>query len=295
MRPTFLSLAALLGATLLHADLFAQQVGVSERPAPASIAVMVLLGPDMNVTRIGTTVFGNDRWTVRTPDDALATAVYKGIESHLISERRYSIKRISVDQTRLPAVSELAYKGATRFFGASLSDVEPEIKRDIAACACDAVLVVTGSRGEVDPNSGIQHASITWLARAFNDEVRLSMVVAKVHLFLVDPRTGATYSSARNSTDQGTILHGARNPPSAWPPKETSLTSEQLNIALNSLIADVRNTVRRPLFEFGLLPSCTEYFYDVTYPPSVHNRRDVDPPPPRPVAPPGSESGWCSQ
>lgn len=260
-----------------------------------TLGVLILGGHEIELARVGAMVFWNKRSVVAAPDDALAEAAFQEIQSQLSQEQRLSVSRVPVNADVLPKLAEKAFAGATGFFGPSIAALKEDLAPYRSTCQCDALLVLATSRGQMDPNSNQTFKGFAWVGfSAFNDEVRKSAAVAYVKLFLIDAATGDVLGAWGNSTDEGTILHSVPVTSDQWPKEMNALASESWPDLVSAFRMELRKTLRRPLFRFGLKPSCGIHFYEVDNPPiSRNSSQNPFAPTSPPTLPDGAHPSKC--
>jgi hypothetical protein len=264
-------LAALLTLLPLHA------VAANElAPRTQRLGVLVLTGHEVELARVGALVFGNKRAFVAAADEALSEAVFQTLSAELEKEQRFELKRLQAPKEHYRQLAEAAYQGARGFFGASLGDAQADIAKYAQACDCDALLVVSSARGQLDGSSNQFFKGPAWVAYSgLGDEAKKTQVAAYLMLFLVDPASGKVVKTAANAPDAHMVPHSVPVAASAWPKEMAAIEPEQWPALVNAFRSDLAATLRRPLFKLGLRPSCGLHYHQIDNPPSRHPSQDT--------------------
>jgi hypothetical protein len=259
------------------------------------IGIAVLIGHELELARVGAMVFWNKRADVPVTTDRLSDVVYHETERQLLAERRYKVKRVQVS---LSSVGPLADKLRERHSGLLNPLPEragPELDEIRAACDCDTLLFVVGQRGQTNAMSNQSFRSIAWVAQSgLGKDAVNTAVAAFAMLYLYDAKAGTLLQKSPPIIGSAGPYSPSKVAPSEWPAEMSGLTERQWSNVERALALGLSLNQRVPLYHIGLRPSCTRFVYDLTYPPSHRSRREVDPAPPLPEMPQGSDPAWCT-
>ncbi len=140
-RLSFLAAAAMLWCCIT--------VGANEVVASARrVAVAVWVGHELNLQRSGALVFGNERGKVAVVGDELASMVYEAVSRELAQERRFSIRRVTLEPHELRGLGSKAAEGSTGVWRRSIDHMSAELTQALARCECDVMLVVAEGASE---------------------------------------------------------------------------------------------------------------------------------------------------
>ena len=188
LRLLGVSVGIVLGPMLLgHGPIgsLAQAQETARAPTPQRIGVLVLAGHEVRLLQIGVLVFGNAYGQAPAPDGRLADAIYAAVQADLEREPTQRVGRVPVPWVDLQRLSPLAHAGSSSFWGPSLSEIQGDLVRLAAGCACDTLLVLTTPVQAEVLGTNQTARGVTWI----RTPGRQGLLVP-LRMFVVDPATG---------------------------------------------------------------------------------------------------------
>jgi len=253
-----------------------------------TVGVLVLAGDQLEVARIGMTVFGNKRVVVAAPDGAMTQLAFDEIRAELDLEQRFEIRQVPVqrdDRVRLAKQGADASQGV---LGPQWKLLAVELAPYRKACACDALLVALPAYNTPFYGSNQSAAGFWWAGYSrFSEDVHHSSAIVNLWLLLVDPATGDVVASGMAAA----APWGWRVPPEHWPKSTDEVPADAWPVLYQAFRGQLPHKLRHPLYEVGLRPSCTMYFLEM-YP--VAQTPDAFPPDP-PQLPAGADPAKCEK
>lgn len=257
------------------------------------ISVLVLTGHELEVARLGLTVFGNERFTHTLDSDRLSDLIHREIEAHLISERKYDVSRFTLSRDQRALLAEKLRDLEPWIFPFKDRAIAELLQSGVSSCSCDALLIVTGRPTAYDPALNQRYKPLAWVARSFSDKIARTTVLVAHRFHLVEVSSSLVVASQP--------LHGIYPrkytkldiDPEKWPINLADLTEEHWQLIETRIAMEIHLNARRGLFDLGLRPSCTLYYGERELPQGPRFQREGRQPPKLPPMPEGSDPSWC--
>lgn len=285
---TSLRLAAILLATCTGV------LQAKEPPRlPGRVGVIVLVGQEIELARVGAMVFGNKRTLVPTDYYAIANLIYDSVSKHLLREGM-DVVPVLVEPAIVPKLVKRVETSSRRLFGESLDGMEADLPNLEKNCTCDALLILTGGSGTDGSNQYFK--PIAWVAQGnLSDTVKSTGAGAYLRFHLVEVRTTRVIGRSVSSPDAGVYTNTRPLDPRLWPTEMSTLSDEQLAAFKAALTEQVYETSRKPLFNLGLKPSCAKYFFGIRDRRGMNASANLDPLGQAPEAEPDGDPVKCGR
>jgi hypothetical protein len=210
------------------------------------VAVVPLVGEELELTRVGVTVFGNKRAYFPIPAWGMNDVIFDAVQATLSAGKRLAVSRL--DSAHGPFHKMYTTIPARPF---DLENVAAELRELAARCECDALLLVSRTQHEDALGGTNQYVyGIGWYARTVNDRASVSYAFTAYHVILLDAKTLAPLASA-----QSRLREAAEAVPAAtWPQAMSSLDASHRELLRPILERLVRASMPETLKRAGLAP-----------------------------------------
>jgi len=243
----------------------ASTLAAAQSPEPAkpteTLAVVVLAGEQLDLVRIGAMVFGNKRNSIKLPDNSFHDAIASAIASEINAEGQYKIRTVVPSQADSGTTRKAIQDALGGFFTRSFSTTPAELKAIAQQCECAKLLLVLGSSIADGPNSNQRFGPIAWVAgTGFGEEPSRTSLSIPLEYLLVDPSSLKLLANSSTSSDDNDRFVQVTVDPKLWHKPMLEVSAEawtELATATKKLLA---GSVKRPLYDVGLRPSCTLKF-----------------------------------
>lgn len=259
----------------------APMLAVAQSPDPAkpneTLAVVVLAGEQLDLVRIG--LFGNKRSSIKLPDDSLHNAIASAIASEIDAEGQYKVRTVIPSQSDSANTRKAIQDALGGFLTRSFSTAPSELKILAQQCECEKLLLVLGSNVMDGPQNNLRIGPFAWVAVNMHGEEpsRTSLSIPLEYL-LVDPSSLKLLANGITYSDNNDRLVRVAVDPKLWHKPMLEVTREawaELGDAAKKLLV---GSVKRPLYDVGLRPSCALKFHRPQRARSGELRTEAEPP-----------------
>ncbi len=256
-----------------------------------TVGVAVLPGEALSITRIGMTVFGNNRSSTPILDSAFEDAIFDSIKAQLEFEQKYEVLQVRTTGTSLSNARTALLDSLGGFSGWQQTTVPTQLKTLAQGCACDALLVVLGTSERIG-NQLI--GPLAWVAfTALDQPPTATRLYTPLVYMLVDPKS-LKMAAAASSANLGISGEGAgysNVKASLWRPAMDGVGADSWPALIAAAREATMHSSRLPLFRVGLRPSCTSRFWQLNRVEQDRSRGIEEFQTPAPQH--GSSSGTC--